>query len=31
VITTEARKEFEDRVKGIRSALLPPAPQVPVG
>jgi transglutaminase-like putative cysteine protease len=31
VITTETRKEFEDRVKGIRSAILPPAPQVPAG
>jgi transglutaminase-like putative cysteine protease len=31
VITVEARREFEDRVKGIRSAILPPAPQVPAG
>jgi transglutaminase-like putative cysteine protease len=31
VITAEARKEFEDRVKGIRSAILPPPPQLPAG
>ena len=31
VITTEMRREFEERVRGIRSAILPAGPQVPVG
>src|SRR5262249_20097517 len=31
VITIDMRREFEDRVNGIRSAILPAGPQVPAG